>query len=213
MSRPVIYVLAGVNGAGKSSIGGYLLTRAGLSWFNPDAFARELRERSDCPQEEANAQAWQEGMRRFALAVKNGADYAFETTLGGSSVAKLLRGACARHDVVIWFCGLASPELHIRRVQARVRAKGHDIPEDKIRERYPNALHNLIQLMPHIAALQVYDNSTEAASGKPIADPILVLEMSNGVLVWPRAVDRKTLQKTPGWAAPLMEAALRLSGK
>ena len=41
--RPVIYVLAGVNGAGKSSVGGHLLTRAGLAWFNPDAFARELR--------------------------------------------------------------------------------------------------------------------------------------------------------------------------
>ena len=40
--RPVLYVLAGVNGAGKSSVGGHLLSRAGLAWFNPDSFAREL---------------------------------------------------------------------------------------------------------------------------------------------------------------------------
>jgi hypothetical protein len=38
------YSLAAVNGAGKSSIGGHLLTRAGLNWFNPDACARELIE-------------------------------------------------------------------------------------------------------------------------------------------------------------------------
>jgi predicted ABC-type ATPase len=210
MPRPVIYVLAGVNGAGKSSIGGHLLTRAGLTWFNPDTFARELRQRVDCPQEEANAQAWQEGMRRFALAVKNGTNYAFETTLGGHTVAKLLRSAVSSHDVMIWFCGLSSPELHIMRVQARVRAGGHDIAEAKIRERVPNALLNLIALMPFIAALQVYDNSAEARPGKAIADPILLIEMAGGRLVWPRKGDRHAIQKTPAWAIPLMEAALAI---
>ena len=43
MTRPVLYVLAGVNGAGKSSVGGHLLERDGLTWFNPDTFARELK--------------------------------------------------------------------------------------------------------------------------------------------------------------------------
>ena len=57
-TRPVLYVLAGVNGAGKSSIGGHLLTRAGLAWFNPDRFARELRQTTDLGLTEANAAAW-----------------------------------------------------------------------------------------------------------------------------------------------------------
>lgn len=39
--RPQIVVLAGVNGAGKSSLLGHLLTDSGTDWFNPDAFARE----------------------------------------------------------------------------------------------------------------------------------------------------------------------------
>ena len=68
MPRPVIYVLAGVNGAGKSSVGGHLLTRAGLGWFNPDQFARELRAATGISVTEANASAWQEGMRRLAAA-------------------------------------------------------------------------------------------------------------------------------------------------
>ena len=66
MSRPVLYVLAGVNGAGKSSIGGHLLTRAGLAWFNPDTFARELVTATGCDPTAANAAAWTEGMRRLA---------------------------------------------------------------------------------------------------------------------------------------------------
>jgi predicted ABC-type ATPase len=58
MPRPVLYVLAGVNGAGKSSIGGHLLEQKGLTWFNPDTFARELVALSGCDQATANAQAW-----------------------------------------------------------------------------------------------------------------------------------------------------------
>ena len=41
MSRPLIYVLAGVNGAGKSSLGGRALAQSGLAWFNPAAYARD----------------------------------------------------------------------------------------------------------------------------------------------------------------------------
>ena len=133
--RPVIYVLAGVNGAGKSSIGGHLLTRSGLTWFNPDQFARELLAATGCDQTAANAAAWGEGMRRLDEAVSARRSFAFETTLGGHSVAARLKAAARTHDVLVWFCGLASPELHIARVQARVAAGGHAIPETKIRER------------------------------------------------------------------------------
>jgi len=59
MARPVLYVLAGVNGAGKSSIGGHLLERAGLTWFNPDTFARELIAATGCDQASADGQAWE----------------------------------------------------------------------------------------------------------------------------------------------------------
>ena len=69
MARPVLYVLAGVNGAGKSSVGGYLLEQAGLTWFNPDTFARELMATTGCRPSEANARAWHEGVRRLDEAI------------------------------------------------------------------------------------------------------------------------------------------------
>ena len=204
--RPFLYVLAGVNGAGKSSIGGFLLQRAGLDWFNPDTFARELVAATGCDQMEANASAWNEGMRRLDDALGNARNYAFETTLGGNTVPKKILAATATHDVLMWFCGLDTAEHHIARVQLRVAAGGHDIPAAKIRERYPRSMENLIGLMPHLARLQVYDNSVDVTRGAAIPDPLLVLTMIDGHVRWPLATDQ--LRRTPQWAKAVVEAAL-----
>lgn len=207
MARPVLFVLAGVNGAGKSSIGGYLLQRAGLDWFNPDTFARELVA-AGLEQTEANGLAWQEGMRRLDEALAAGRAYAFETTLGGDTVAARLADAACSHDVMVWYCGLASPEHHLARVKARVAVGGHDIPEAKIRERWIRSRENLIALMPCLAALQVWDNSAEVAPGEPIPDPCLLLRVEGRRVTWPQNL--AGLQATPEWAKPLVEAALAL---
>jgi predicted ABC-type ATPase len=211
MPRPVLYVLAGVNGAGKSSVGGHLLERHGLTWFNPDTFARELVAVSGCGQATANSHAWAEGLRRLDGAVAGRYSHAFETTLAGRTMAGRLAEAARTHDVLIWFCGLVSPDQHVSRVRARVAAGGHDIPETRIRERFPRALRNLIALMPVVTHLQVHDNSTDAAAGGPIPDPMLVLDMRNGRLTWPAPDDTVALTRTPDWAKPLLEAALTLT--
>jgi predicted ABC-type ATPase len=209
MTRPALFVLAGVNGAGKSSIGGHLLEGDELTWFNPDTFARELRASTGCDQETANAQAWHEGMRRFDEAVAMGSNYAFETTLGGKTVTAKILEATKTHDVLIWFCGLSSPELHITRIKARVTAGGHPIPEEKVRERYPLTQLNLIRLMPHVSYIQVYDNSAEAAADGTVPDPLLVLEMENGRVLSPAPDNLKALQNAPEWTKAILEAALR----
>ncbi len=210
MSRPFLYVLAGVNGAGKSSVGGHVLREAGLDWFNPDTFARGLRELSGLSQAEANAQAWQEGVNRIRDALDQGRNHAFETTLGGNSIAALLHEASHSHDVLMWFCGLSSPEQHIARVQARVRSGGHPINEADIRRRWPLAQQNLVRLMPLLAQLQVYDNSADAAPGEAVPDPQLLLQMEDGQVLYPEPDDLVQLAATPAWATPLLEAALRL---
>ena len=163
MARPRLLVLAGVNGAGKSSIGGDRLARAGSTWFNPDDFARALVTAQDYTQTQANIEAWQEGMRRLDEALVLGRDHAFETTLGGNTVPAKLVGAAKTHDVLMWFCGLDSPESHLGRIALRVRHGGHDIPEAKVRERYESSIRNLVRLLPHLSRLRVYDNSADAA--------------------------------------------------
>ncbi len=79
-ARPVLLVLAGVNGAGKSSIGGnVMLRRAGLPWFNPDTYTRLLVQ-GGLALAQANALAWQHGVDLLDQAVAAGHSHAFETT-------------------------------------------------------------------------------------------------------------------------------------
>jgi len=207
MSRPFLYVLAGVNGAGKSSVGGHVLREAGLDWFNPDTFARGLRELSGLSQAEANGQAWQEGVNRIRDALEQGHNHAFETTLGGNSIAALLHEASRSHDVLMWFCGLSSPEQHIARVQARVRSGGHPINEADIRRRWPLAQQNLVRLMPVLAQLQVYDNSAPL-DAQGCANPLPLLHWDRRGLHYPVSVAE--LLHTPDWAKPIVMRAMEL---
>src|SRR5690606_11627110 len=157
--RPVLYVLAGVNGAGKSSIGGHLLTQADLTWYNPDDFARSLASDYGVAQEQANIEALQESVRRLRQGIVRLSHIAFESTLGGQSITQYLLQACETHDVMIWYCGLRDPQLHLDRIRLRVQQGGHDIPEAKVHQRWTSSLKNLIVLMPSLAHLRVYDNS------------------------------------------------------
>jgi predicted ABC-type ATPase len=207
-TRPFIFVLAGVNGAGKSSVGGAMLADHGLTWFNPDTYARELLAQLGLDLAEANARAWEHGRRQLETAIANGTNYAFEATLGARTIPDMLAKAALTHDVVMIFYGLFSPQQHIERVRSRVLSGGHDIPENKIRERWIGSRANLIKLLPRLAHLQVFDNSAEAAPGKYIPDPVLVLEMVCGRMVFPEPQDATALNATPDWARPIVQAAI-----
>lgn len=202
-----LFVLAGVNGAGKSSLGGAALQASGAEFFNPDIFAARLREQQPgLSAEQANGLAWTLGRRGLERALAEGLTYGFETTLGGRSIVRLLLdGARAGAEVHVWFAGLATPELHLRRIQARVAAGGHDIPEGKVRERFDASRANLVKLMPHLTSLHLYDNSFEAdprAGRRP--QPVLLLQMRAG-----RVIAHAPLRGVPAWAKPLLAAALR----
>ena len=203
-----IYVLAGVNGAGKSSIGGAALAARGATFFNPDLAARTLRDANPgLALEDANAEAWTLGRRGLERALAEGLNFAFETTLGGNTMAGLLlAGAQAGARIHVWYAGLASPELHIERVRGRVAVGGHDIPAHKIRERYVGSRANLVKLLPHLASLRVYDNSADAGSGPGTAwrpRPVLLLHMQAG-----RLVSHAGLVTIPLWAKPILASAL-----
>lgn len=207
--RPLIFVLAGVNGAGKSSVGGAILREHGLTWFNPDVFSRELMARGGVSKDIADGDAWAYGKARLEAAIADGTDFAFETTLGGNTMARLIGDAAATHDVVMIFVGLDSVDRHVERVRLRVRHGGHDIPEERIRQRWASARLNLIALLPRLARLQLFDNSRDAAPGADIPVPLLLLEMKGGRVLHPRRDDVAALQATPEWAKPIVEAAFR----
>jgi len=204
---PVILVLAGVNGAGKSSLGGQLLRSNGLTYFNPDEASKRIQAALGCPLDEANALAWEEGKHGLESAVNNRLNYAFESTLGGRTIpAMLVKAARAGIEVLVWFAGLSTPEQHIARVRSRVAAGGHDIPEEMIRKRWETSRRNIIALLPHLTELRVFDNSAEGSAGA-IPKPRLLLHWRRGWIVAPGV---RQLQNTPEWAKPIVAAALKL---
>lgn len=202
-------VLAGVNGAGKSSVGGAALRQIEMEWFNPDTFSRELRQRTGIDRAEADSSSWQEGKRRLEEAITTGASFAFETTLGGSTITNLLKTACTTHDVIIWYCGLASVELHIERVRNRVAVGGHSIPEERIRERWNASRLNLIELISHVHVVYVYDNSASVEHRHAVPDPTLVAHIVSGRLIEPAPDNAVALERTPEWAKPIVRMALQ----
>jgi predicted ABC-type ATPase len=202
-------VLAGVNGAGKSSIGGAMIRAAGADYFNPDEAARTLIVRNPgLDQVQANATAWRQGRRLLERAIAERLDFAFETTLGGSTMTRLLSQAAADGiEVRIWYVGLSSPQAHIDRVRQRVLQGGHDIPEADIRRRWRHSRVNLVRLLPALTELRVYDNSAQAdPSTGATPRPSLVVHVERGRIVGPPDVSA-----TPEWAKPIVAAALRMA--
>src|SRR4029077_18353873 len=125
-------------------------------------------------------------------------------------MASLLeKGAAAGIEVRIWYVGLESADLHIARVRSRVDMGGHNIPEAKIRERYATSRMKLIELLPHLAELKVFDNTEEGDPQKGKApSPKLLLHMK-----WGKIGRSAELSLVPPWAKPILQAAIKLSGK
>ena len=183
-----------------------MLIAEGVEYFNPDQAAELIRVANPgITLEESQSVAWDEGRRLLERAINERLDYAFETTLGGRTIPALLEKAMeAGIEVRIWCAGLTNAELHIARVQARVRRGGHDIPEERIRQRYVRSLLNLIQLIPKLTELWVYDNSVEAdphTGATP--EPRLIVHLNRGKLL-----NVCELASTPEWAKAIVLGAL-----
>ena len=186
-----------------------MFRRSGVDYFNPDdATARILAANPGLSAADANSAAWHQGKRLLERAIAERLDFAFETTLGGHTISALLHEALAAGiELRMWFVGLSSPELHMARVRSRVARGGHDIPEEKMRERYDLSRINLIELMPRLTELRVCDNSFEADPHVGRAPrPTLILQLANG-----KVVEIVELSKTPQWAKALLAAAIKIS--
>jgi predicted ABC-type ATPase len=205
---PCIYVLAGTNGAGKSSLAGAAFLESGVEFFNPDQAALQIQSANPgITAAQANSAAWHQGKRLLQRAVAERLNFAFETTLGGETITTLLIAALNKKlEVRIWYVGLLNVNLHIRRVRSRVARGGHDIPESRIRSRYDSSRLNLIRLLPRLAELRLYDNSMDADpnAGKT-PKTALLLHLVRG-----RIETSCNLTRTPDWAKPIMAAAMKL---
>src|SRR3546814_1295949 len=80
-------------------------------------------------------------------------------------------------EIQMWYAGLDSPERHLARIRARVAKGGHDIPEDKVRERYTASRAHLIQLMPYLSRSE--EHTSELQSLMRISYAVFCLKKKN----------------------------------
>lgn len=159
---PYLYVIAGCNGAGKTTASYTILPEMlgckefvnsdeiakGLSPFNADSITVAV---------EASRIMYKR-IRELIAAKKT---FALETTLASRSIAKLLKGAQEKgYYVTLLYFWLNTPDLAVERVKNRVAAGGHNVSEVTVRRRYDAGIHNLFELyLPICDYWMITDNS------------------------------------------------------
>ena len=158
-----LYVIAGCNGAGKTTASYTILPEIldCKEFVNADEIARGL---SPFQPEKAGLQAGRLMLIRIKYLLEIGEDFAFETTLSTKSYVKLIERAKATgYEITLLFFWLNSVDLAVRRVKTRVKEGGHNIPEDVIRRRYKSGLCNFFELYYPIVDNWMFINN----SGNP----------------------------------------------
>ncbi|HKH45257.1 MAG TPA: zeta toxin family protein [Thermoanaerobaculia bacterium] len=170
--QPNLYVVAGPNGAGKSTFARLFLPEyadcrefvnadliaAGLSPFNPESLA---------------IQAGKLMLERIEALAEARIDFGFETTLAGKSWLPVLQRLREQgYRLHIFFLWIPGPDLALRRIEERVRAGGHFIPEEVVRRRYTRGLRNFPQIYAPVVDLSLLlDNSKSLPDAVPAKDP------------------------------------------
>lgn len=163
MSQPTLYIIAGCNGAGKTTASMSVLPEVldCHEFVNADEIAKGL---SPFRPEEVAFEAGRLMLRRIDLLMRKKATFAIETTLATKTYRNLvIRARDSGYKVVLLFFWLPSPEMAEQRVAGRVASGGHDIPPDVIRRRYWLGLRNLFSIFaPLVDLWSLYDNSANA---------------------------------------------------
>jgi len=160
--RKRLYLIAGANGSGKSTIARVLLPTEGVRFVNPDDIARELN--PDAP-EHAKIAAGREALHRIDEFFDDGESFAIETTLSGIVHVKTLRRAKELgYGTTLIYVFVDSAEICIARIAARVRNGGHYIPDADVRRRYGRSKRNFLNVYAPLVDqwTLIYNGSAQA---------------------------------------------------
>ena len=184
--RPIIVAIAGPNGAGKTTFFESHLKSTGLRFLNADVVAREL-------EVDAYEAAKMIAALRTEL-VSQRESFIFETVFSdpvGDKLGFLKHAAGSGYAVVLCFVGIAGAETSEQRVAMRVSQGGHDVPPEKLIERFPRTLANLAASIRELPCVLIFDNDDLKAPFRHVA------VCANGQAVqWNEPV--------PSWLKPLL---------
>ena len=174
-------LVVGPNGAGKSTFVELTLAPLlpGSAFVNADAIAKQRW--PDDPASHAYQAAAMAADTRARL-IELGRSFIAETVFSHPSKLELIDTAHAAGYTVVLHVLLIPEELAVQRVSHRVNAGGHDVPEDKIRQRYQRLWALVAAAIIRSDSATVYDNST-------LKGPRIVAQMSSGLIIgspsWP----------------------------
>lgn len=162
MSTPNLYIIAGCNGAGKTTASMSVLPEVldCREFVNADEIAKGL---SPFKPEEVAIEAGKLMLQRIDTLLSRHVSFAIETTLATRSYKNLVeRAKASGYQVILLFFWLSSPEMAEMRVAQRVASGGHNIPKDVIHRRYWAGLRNLFEIfVPIVDLWSLYDNTKE----------------------------------------------------
>jgi predicted ABC-type ATPase len=149
----IIIAIAGSNGAGKSTFFDAYLADSCLYFVNADQLALSLELDPYAAASQADA------IRRQLLAQRE--SFIFETVFSdpaGEKLDFLKEAERFGYIVLLIFIGISSPEISDQRVAMRASSGGHDIPSNKLIERFPRTLKNLKKALIELSNVWVYDH-------------------------------------------------------
>jgi predicted ABC-type ATPase len=161
VSLPVFHLLAGPNGAGKSTLFRALVASGTIEqeveFVNADLYERDhLQHIADLQKRSEVARVWADGRRDELLQAGQG--FASETVFSHDSKLSLIsRAQTLGFSVVLYVVSVDDPLRLLTRVNQRVEEGGHNVPAERILQRYPRTMVNL-KLAVRLADLAfVYD--------------------------------------------------------
>ena len=157
--QPTIYVIAGCNGAGKTTFAKeFLPTEVKcLRFLNADEIARGL---SPLKPSAGAVQAARLLLKQIEDSLRRRETFALETTLSGKTYIRLFRRAQQLgYEIELHYLWLSSPAQAVARVRQRVQQGGHHVPVADIRRRFKRSLvHLLDAYLPLTARWAVWDS-------------------------------------------------------
>lgn len=162
-----VWILAGGNGAGKSTFYDLFLAPKGIQYINSDRIARDINPES--PEEFSYKAAEWAGRLRDEMLYK-GISFCFETVFSHESkIDFVARARSLNYKIILVYIHLNTPELNEARVRQRVDKGGHNVPREKIYSRIPRTMKNIAKVLPLVDEARLLDNSTRENPYRQVA--------------------------------------------